>query len=285
MSVLGIGKANGGISILHALGLGKGCSIGIDLSTTVTMLDGNTSVKADDHGLLQSLTSCWRLEGLPLPSSFGWKVDSDVPIGQGLKSSSSLACAALRALNSATWAGLSDSELADLAVSAQREANCSITGSLDDTWAALSPGWKLVDPSLSASDSVLMEGELEEDLRVIIGLRGTRSRRLEPESFGNQSLLFERALASLITASPLEALSANGIAVAAATEDHEALRISNISIASGAVAAGITGSGPAIALVCFSQDSDAIQSRVSDYFDKIILSNFIPSEEVTEEVN
>jgi len=130
-----------------------------------------------------------------------------------------------------------------------------------------------------------MEGELEEDLRVIIGLRGTRSRILEPESFGNQSLLFERALASLITASPLEALSANGIAVAAATEDHEALRISNISIASGAVAAGITGSGPAIALVCFSQDSDAIQSRVSDYFDKIILSNFIPSEEVTEEVN
>ena len=38
MKVLGKGTANGAISILHSLGLGKGCSIGIDLSTEVTLL-------------------------------------------------------------------------------------------------------------------------------------------------------------------------------------------------------------------------------------------------------
>ena len=35
MTVLGVGTANGGISILHALGLGKGCAVGVDLLTTV----------------------------------------------------------------------------------------------------------------------------------------------------------------------------------------------------------------------------------------------------------
>ena len=33
MKILGSGKANGAISILHAVGIGKGCSVGIQLET------------------------------------------------------------------------------------------------------------------------------------------------------------------------------------------------------------------------------------------------------------
>ena len=54
-----------------------------------------------------------------MPPVFGWEIVSDVPIGQGMKSSSALACAALRALDKASWTGLSDFEIVDLAVEAQ----------------------------------------------------------------------------------------------------------------------------------------------------------------------
>ena len=54
------------------------------------------------------------------------------------------------------------------------------------------------------------------------------------------------------------------MAVAAATDDHEALRICNLSIASGAIAAGISGSGPSIAIVCFQDDSTSLSKLFSE---------------------
>ena len=154
MKVLGEGESNGAISILHALGLGRGCSIGIQLTTKVQIVEDAVEIEDDRNGLLAAVEKCWRDRGLPTPDQFGWKVDSSIPIGQGLKSSSALSCAALRALNSCAWAGLSNSEIADIAANSQLISNCAKTGSMDDNWASLEPGWKLVDPTLSASESI-----------------------------------------------------------------------------------------------------------------------------------
>ncbi len=241
MSVLGVGIANGGISLLHALGLGKGCSVGIDLTTRVSIVEGpNREVLEDKKRLLDAVISVWTSEGLPSPDEYYWEIESNVPIGQGLKSSSALACAALRALNSVSWTGLSDNEIADLAVSAQKLGKCTVTGSMDDAWASLSSGWRLVDPTLPASQSVLL---------------------------------------------PLEALSSNGMAVAASTEDFEALRICNHSIASGAIAAGVSGSGPAVAVVCYESDLNKLAELFSDWGLGTICTRFSDSESVVEEVH
>ncbi len=105
MKTLSIGKANGAISILHSLGLGKGTSIGIELITEVSIVDEKREVKDDFHNLLGAVESCWRSEGFPIPRDFGWDVQSSIPIGQGLKSSSALASAAFRALNNLSWTG------------------------------------------------------------------------------------------------------------------------------------------------------------------------------------
>jgi len=284
MTVLGVGMANGGISILHALGLGKGCAVGVDIRTTVRLLDEPCVVEDDKHGLLDSVLECWHLAGLPSADSRGWIVESELPMGQGLKSSSSLACAALRALNESTRADLSNHEIADLAVAAQKRANCTLTGSLDDVWAALSTGWKLVDPEQIASESVLLEGDMEKGLIVLLGLRGERKSRIEPDSFNQNHQIFERALASLASGSPLGALSANGMAVATATDDFEALRLCNLCIATGAIAAGISGSGPAISVVCYPQDSQTLISNLSDSGLEVISTSFSTSETISEEV-
>ena len=187
MTILGTGNANGGVSVLHALGLGRGCSIAIDMTTTVNIHDEALDVQDDYHGLLDAVLYCWGKRGLPIPNTMGWEVISDVPIGQGLKSSSALACAALRALNQTSWTGLSDSEIVDIAVESQMKCGCSVTGSMDDSWASMGPGWKLVDPRLPASESVLFEGEVDDELSVLIIPRGTREVEIDADSFSHRA--------------------------------------------------------------------------------------------------
>ena len=84
---------------------------------------------------------------------------------------------------------------------------------------------------------------------------------------------------------PLEALSANGLAVAASTEDFDALRICNHSIASGAIASGVSGSGPAIAVICYEGDKDKIIANLSDTGMDVISTRFSTTESVIEEVH
>ena len=275
MKVLGSGRSNGAISILHALGSGRGCSVGIKLETQVQIVNQSNEVTDDSHGLLASVEYCWREQGLPIPDKFGWNVESTVPIGQGLKSSSALSCAALRALNSYAWTGLSNSEIADLSAKSQLMSNCAITGSMDDNWASLEPGWKLVDPSLGASDSIIIQGEVDDSLSVLVCLRGKRSREISLTRFSEQSQIFERSLASIMSGAALDCLSSNGMAVSAATGDHEALRISNLCIASGAVASGISGSGPAIAVVCFEDDIASISEIIDEMGYSSIQTRFV----------
>ena len=246
------------------------------------MVEYPVDIEDDRNGLLAAVEKCWRDRGLPTPDQFGWKVDSSIPIGQGLKSSSALSCAALRALNSCAWAGLSNSEIADIAANSQLISNCAKTGSMDDNWASLEPGWKLVDPTLSASESIILQGGIDPNLSILVLLRGKRTVEISAEAFSQHEQIFERSLASVMRGSILDALSSNGMAVAAATDDQEALRICNLSIASGAIAAGISGSGPSIAIVCYQEDSTSLSKLFSESGLEVISTGIYVKDEISE---
>mgnify|MGYP005743982559 CR=1 FL=1 len=68
MAVLGTGKANGAISILHAAGTGYGCSLPVDLPVMVKLLDAPSKRKLNDPDeLLTSVLDAWESKNLPLP--------------------------------------------------------------------------------------------------------------------------------------------------------------------------------------------------------------------------
>lgn len=284
MKVLGTGTATGGISVLHAAGLGKGCSVGIDLVCEVRLTEGASQPTEDHHGLLDAVTQVWDESGYPRFDAAGWEIHSQIPIGQGLKSSAAVACAAFRALDQASWTGLSDYDIVDMAVEAQRRSGCTKTGSMDDAWAATSDGWKLVDPSVPSRESVLMEGDLEEGLEVLIGLRGPREISVVSIDFQTQSKLFDRALASLSNGSILSAISTNGMAVSAAMSDDESLRLCNSLIFRGALAAGVSGSGPALVAICHS-DSEDVAEILEDSCLQVIRTGFPSRLNIEEEVD
>ena len=253
MAVLGQGTANGACSLLHALGAGYGSSLGLDISTRVRLRDDEPNNMADDpSNLLEHTVSVWEDAGLSRPARYlFWQVRSDVPIGVGLKSSAALSVAAIKALIQATEVELEDADIVDLASRAQLTAGVSLTGSIDDSWAALTPGWKVVDPNLPAAQGILLEGEFPnpDDWTVIMALRGERELLPVPERFAMVTEQFQAAVNAVEQGDLLLALTLNGRAVATALADGPGRRLANDMMVWGGRAAGISGSGPAI--ICF----------------------------------
>ena len=115
MAVLGSGTANGGCSLLHAAGLGYGASLALDLPVKVRLLDRMPKRELNDEdGLLEAVITSWTDAGHPLPAEdLFWSVNSKIPPRQGLKSSSAVAVAAIRALCSATEIQIENASLLD----------------------------------------------------------------------------------------------------------------------------------------------------------------------------
>ena len=264
MAVLGRGEGHGGISILHALGAGYGAAVSISLSTRVQLRD--TPVKRepeDPHGLILAVVETWSGAGLPMPDAeeLHWAIRSDLPSGRGLKSSAALAVACIRALADATETALENHQIVDIASSAQLACGCSLTGSVDDSWAAVEPGWKVVDPSRPAAEGVLMQGEVEDpdDWTILILNRGPREIQPDPERFQAAAGQFQQAISAIEQGHIFNAMIHNGRAVAAALGDNMGRKTCNDMGILGSRVSTISGSGPAIALIIPSSQEATVR--------------------------
>ena len=254
MAVLGRGEGHGGISILHALGAGYGAAVSISLSTRVQLRDSPVKKEPKDtHGLIQAVVETWSGAGHPLPDSeeMHWAIRSEIPIGRGLKSSAALAVACIRALCDATETTLENHQIVDIAADAQLACGCSFTGSVDDSWAAVEPGWKVVDPNVPAAEGVLMEGMIEEsdDWTILILDRGPRIIEPDPERFQMHAGQFQQAITAVEQEKIFNAMIQNGRAVAASLGDALGRKACGDMSILGCRVSTISGSGPAIALI------------------------------------
>lgn len=267
MAVLGKGQAHGACSLLHAAALGYGAAVALDLPVTVRLLDKPSKREVlDGDGVLTALLDAWLAGGHPLPEGHAkedlhWGVKSEVPKKQGLKSSAAVCIAALRALGDATDTNLDDHELVTLAAEAQIAAGISLTGSIDDAWACLHPGWKLVDVQAPISEGVLMDepGLPPEEWIVLLVLRGPRKSQPVLEDFASQLTAFQEALSVLQANNPLVAMTWNGRGTVAALRDIEGRKMANDSFMNSARAAGVSGSGPALVIVVPSQQEPTLE--------------------------
>jgi len=293
MAILGSGNAHGGCSLLHAAGLGYGASIGLDLPLAVRLLDkpSKRDIKDPDE-LLPAILDAWIAGGYEFPKGLAkeelfWAVMSQIPPRQGLKSSAAIAIAALKALADSTQAEVTDEEYVAMAAQAQIEANVSITGSIDDAWACLTPGWKLIDPRAeSIAEGVLFEGNgpKPDDWLVMIVCRAERKKRPELEDFAPHAGAYQNSLEALQEMNELVALTWNGRGTVAVMNDVQGKKITNDAILNGARAAGMSGSGNAIIVVA-PKVSKPTCERLLQLFEsnkdvtKVIQTSFLSIEE------
>ena len=255
MAVLGQGNAHGACSLLHAAGTGYGASMALDLPILVRVLDKKSKRDVhDEDGLLPHVVEAWKNAGHELPIdevNLHWAVQSKIPPREGLKSSSGLCVAAVRALCDSTDTSLELHEIVAIAVDAQLRAEITLTGSIDDTWACATGGWKLINANEDVAQGVLLEGDgpRREEWKVLIVSRGPRETRPSLEDFLPHQQQFIQALNAIQEGNELVALTLNGRGVIGATKDHRARILTNDALVNGARAAGPSGSGTAIVIV------------------------------------
>ena len=285
MAVIGTGQAHGACSLLHAAGTGYGASLSLDLPVIVKALDRPSKRELKDpDNLLSAVVDTWVENELPLPDGLEkddihWAVASKIPQSRGLKSSAAISVAAVKALCEATQTSLDDADIVSLSSQAQIASGVSITGSIDDSWACLTKGWKLIDANAEdISSGVIMEGAglNPDDWIVLIAAREPRKSRPQLEDFAPMFNEFEKALIALQQGELLNCLTINGRAMCAVTNDIQGRKIANDAFINGARSSGLSGSGPAVVIV--------VPSLVKSSADRIksTLQRLMPADQIIE---
>ncbi|MCI4340963.1 MAG: shikimate kinase [Thermoplasmata archaeon] len=253
----GIGTASGAISVVNALLSGMGCAAAVDLSARASVelepsnSESSVRLAAECDTPLLRATLRSGLHRLGGAARFrGWaRVESEVPWACGLKSSSAASAALLRALQSALdpSAVAPDEQLATELVSIHRRVGLTATGGFDDAMVALAGGVVGAD---NRSNRVTHRGEMAPDWAAVLWTPPVRHPAAPSLLLRFLGLASDgrRAAALASEGKYAEAMEINTRAVEGALGlDYTDLRHQVAGI--GAVAAGISGLGPTLAVV------------------------------------
>nr|WP_206205040.1 MULTISPECIES: shikimate kinase [unclassified Thermococcus] len=146
-------KALSAITVINAFATGKGGAIGIDLKVSVRVkltdegVSGGISVrgeKFEDFSLVEAVVETIK-DRFGLDFGVKVEIDSEIPVGKGLKSSSAVANALTKAILKELKIELPDIEVVKLGVEASKRAGVTLTGAFDDACASYFGGLCLTD--------------------------------------------------------------------------------------------------------------------------------------------
>lgn len=263
----------GAVSVVNAIASGKGAAASVNLSTEAeveleaspgeweTIVNGK---RTDSKLGVETVRSVIRRAGKD-PASYSGRVEttSTVPIGVGLKTSSASSTAVATAAFAAIGQkGFDPKRVLDCSVEASLASGASITGAMDDAAGCLLGGVSLTD---NLARRVVSSKLFERRLLVAIVVPKTRSTRgsVEPgfiKRFGSLTdLFFEMALKG----DYWRAMVLNGMAYSSILkyDPFPALR----AVELGALGAGLSGTGPAIAAVFDPSKKAEMEELVRDW--------------------
>ncbi len=252
----GTACAYGAATISNAIATGKGAAFGISLKTTATVRLNRTGIIS---GMIQGFpgedTRLIELCAEKVLDRFGLSLGaqietvSGIPIASGLKSSSTAANAVVLAAYAAAGKArkglrLTDKQLLDIAVDAALEAKVTVTGAYDDAAASFYGGYVVTD---NDKRKIIKKGPMDKRLKVVLYVPKERAYTAKVD-VDRLKLVSGPALLAWKEAScgdRYTALTANGLIYSAALGCDT--RIPLAALEAGAVAAGISGKGPAVA--------------------------------------
>ena len=271
----GYGKAYGAVSIVNAISIGKGAALGINLFTEAEVkINSEGRVKLANSKRDPSLavevirTISTRLEIRKVGAEI--TTSSNIPEAVGLKSSSSAAVAISLAFLDALGINLTDEEILKLVAEASRRSGVSITGAIDDAAACMLGGAVVTD---NREDKILRHEKISEDLSTLLLIP---DKRIYTKDFNRRLLepireLVEVAFSLAIQGDYWRALTINGIlhALALSLDTKPIIELLN----KGALAAGVSGTGPAICAVVNRDYVEEIAKGIASFSGRIMIVN------------
>lgn len=284
---------HGAISIVNAIPTGKGSTMGIDLGVDVRVMmrDGSGMVMANtgDPGFIHSIVRRIIPGDLLKHKDVSIEIRSRIPMGYGLKSSSAvsnaiaLACYGLMGRytlsDDAMLINAVDLQVIDAAVSASIESGVSITGAFDDACACYFGGFFVTD---NHARSILRHEMADESISAVI-LLPVNVKRSDPLRLRHPKLAgqFSHAVRLAEEGRYWDAMVLNGLLISSILSIPYSLVMEALD--RGALAAGVSGNGPAITAVTDSESKardiacawydygEVIRSRASNEKAKVIL--------------
>ena len=191
------------------------------------------------------------LEHFRLRKEYGAKIEtlSNIPVARGLKSSSAAANAIALATVTALKRSVDDSTIVNLGVDGALDAKVSITGAFDDACASFFGGVVITD---NLKRTIVKRFELIEKSVVLFFVP------TEKKYTGSSNVKRIKSMASVVKVAFNEALKGNywqaltlnGIIYSTVLGYDSSLALSALD--AGAVAAGLSGTGPAVTAIVAS---------------------------------
>jgi len=265
----GIAASRGAISILNAIPTGIGAALGITLQTDAEVLvaKGKPGIRIslperhEDHCLAREcIEGVFKSAGEEL-CDVKVRTISTIPISRGLKSSSAAANAITLAAVKALDVKMDDINIVKMGVDAAKRARVTVTGAFDDAMACYFGGVAVTNNS---SMEVVKRTTLKKkNLRVILHVPEHKIRKagLSCNTFKPLFKKFKEVEELVLDGEYFEAMNMNGELIA------QSLGIDNgvaeKALKFGAVAAGVTGTGPATAILCRRDSFERLLDLVS----------------------
>lgn len=268
--------AHGAISIVNAISTGKGAALGISLKTEaeVEVLQDSRKIEVEirnDPGEDDTLVR-QAVKGVLERYSddrYGARViiSSDIPTAKGLKSSSAVSNGVVLATCKALGKKIDDFEAVNLGVDASLKAEVSITGAFDDACASYFGGIFVTD---NLSRKIFKSERAQNDLHVVLYVPEKKSytKDVDKEKLGSLRFIIEEAFSLAAKGEYWKALTINGLIYASAL-DYAVKPIVD-AISAGAIAAGLSGKGPAISALCSKEKVSGIVELWSDLQGQVI---------------
>jgi len=263
----------GAISLVNAIATKKGVTLGIDLKVIAeieTSSGKGITIKSKNKSLssrlinktIEKIVSKKDLEQNKITIT----LESEIPTGYGLKSSSAISSAVALACAKVFKPKLTDQQILVAGVDASIETKVSITGAYDDACSCYYGGFNITD---NAKRKRIHFEKGPSNLIAVIFIPKNRKRG-NLKNLKLLSSVFENAWELARKTNYWEAMIINGLATALILNSDPKI-ITNV-IEKGALAASVSGNGPSIAVITKKENEANIKKVFLNLEGRVIVS-------------
>ncbi|MCE5214414.1 MAG: shikimate kinase [Methanobacterium sp.] len=273
-------RSPGSATIINAIATGCGSAFGIKLyvDAEVQLKSGSDIIcrtNQDVDTTLMEICAQNVLRKYQVESGLEIKTESNLPVASGLSSSSATSNAVTMALTYALMdhygmdrvdMGLDDSGILNLGVDSSLEAGVTITGAFDDASASYYGGISITN-NLQRR---IIRREKWDGQNILIYMPDKKSPTAEAD-VARMKLLgpwVKLAFKELLKGNIYHALTLNGLLYCSALHFNPDIALDALD--SGAVAAGLSGTGPSFVALADDKNSPMVEDVLKSYPGKVI---------------
>lgn len=264
---------HGAVSIVNAITTKKGATLGIGLKVEViaeTRPGHGMSIVSENKSLSSRLIAKTVEKVVPKKALDRTRIelhlDSQIPTGYGLKSSSAISSAVALACARIFRPRMTDRQILLAGVGASIESKVSITGAYDDACSCYYGGFNVTD---NAQKKRVRHGRGPAGLSAVIFIPRNRKRG-NLKGLRTLSPAFRAAWDLARRGDYWDAMTINGLATASVLSSHPGVMTDLLE--RGALAASVSGNGPSIAAIARRRDVNAVRKAFSSLEGRVMVS-------------